>query len=80
MASPLAVSPASSLAGRRDVLLPRVGAFVGSAVVVGGLAAANGGFFSSSWGWPLLGAAWLIAIAFGVKREIDALRRYAHAL
>ncbi len=41
---------------------------VASFVAVAGLAAANGGFFPSSWGWSALGLLWLAVVALIVRR------------
>src|SRR5579859_202124 len=55
----LASSHAGSLASSAErAVLP-----VGAAVAVGGLLAANGGFFPVSWSWSTLGLLWAAALA-----------------
>jgi hypothetical protein len=41
------------------------------ALAVGGLAAADGGFFPQSWGWASLGLAWAVAAALLLRRRIE---------
>jgi O-Antigen ligase len=43
---------------------------IGVFVATAGLAAANGGFFASSWGWSTLGLLWLAIVAL-IVRQID---------
>jgi O-antigen ligase/polysaccharide polymerase Wzy-like membrane protein len=58
-APPIAWSRIGSLAARAEhAVLP-----VGAAVAVGGLLAANGGFFSVSWSWATLALLWVCALA-----------------
>jgi O-antigen ligase len=42
-------------------------AAVGGAICVGGLAAANGGYFPPAWGWGAIGIAWVAALALVVR-------------
>jgi hypothetical protein len=48
-----------------------------AALVVGGLAFANGGYFPVSWGWAALALLWIVAVAlvFDVASEAGALER-----
>jgi hypothetical protein len=41
------------------------------ALAVGGLAAADGGFFPQSWGWASLGLAWAAAAALLLRRRVE---------
>jgi O-Antigen ligase len=56
----------------RRLALARTGAeqvlAAGVFVATAGLAAANGGFFPSSWGWSTLGLLWLAIVALIVRR------------
>ena len=58
----------------RRLRLARTGAepvlAIGVFVATAGLAAANGGFFASSWGWSALGLLWLAIVAL-IVRQID---------
>jgi O-antigen ligase len=52
------------------VAVPRwdsAAAAVGGAIAVGGLAAANGGYFPPAWGWSAIGIAWVAALALVVR-------------
>jgi hypothetical protein len=49
-----------SVLGRDHASVALAGA---AAVATVGLAAANGGFFASSWGWATLGLFWLATVA-----------------
>ena len=67
--------PQPGVFSRRE-LLPRLGSsgVVGAlgVVGVGGLAAANGGYFPTSWGWAALAFAWVAALAVLLRVETDA--------
>jgi O-antigen ligase len=54
-------------------------AAVGAAVGIGAIAATNGGYFPTSWGWSALGFAWVAAVAVAVKprTSLAALDRAA---
>src|SRR5215471_15251629 len=46
----------------------------GAAVLVGALAAANGGYFPTTWGWSTLAAAWAAAMALLLRSRIALTR------
>ena len=52
----------------RDFTRPALVA--GLFLATAGLAAANGGFFPSSWGWSALGLLWLAIVAL-IVREVE---------
>jgi hypothetical protein len=47
------------------------------AAVVTGTAAAQGGYFATSWGWTALALAWAIGIAVVVRGSVDTVPRLA---
>jgi hypothetical protein len=58
----MADAAASALARPRTLRAPRAAAVaVGSALAVAALAAADGGYFPTAWGWSALVALWLVA-------------------
>jgi hypothetical protein len=55
------------------------GPFVGTAVGIAALAAANGGYFAPSWGWGALVLTWtcVLALAFGTGQRVSRLEAVA---
>ena len=57
--------------------LPRVVAFdaavaaVGSGLLIGGVAAASGGYFATSWGWTAVALLWAIALALLLRSVFE---------
>jgi hypothetical protein len=58
--------------------LPKAAAFdvavpaVGSCLLVGGVSAAAGGYFPTSWGWTALALFWVTAIALLIRRDAES--------
>jgi hypothetical protein len=46
----------------------------GSFLLVGGLSAANGGYFPASWGWAAMAAFWLAIVALVLSSEVRMTR------
>lgn len=65
-------------AAPRAQRLPKAAAFdvavpaVGSCLLVGGVSAAAGGYFPTSWGWTALALFWVTAITLLIRRDAES--------